>query len=702
MRHGRWSILVFAIGAALMTGALVWLTMQAVELERREARARADAKFQEAIRLALWRMESTLAPIIARESSRPYFQYRSFYPAGRAYNAMRSDAKPGEVVVPSPLLAGPQEPILLHFEQDASGACSSPQVPGSEFVSLAESTYASKYELEVWKQRLGDFSRLNDAVKEPTAGPVSTIIAGPPVVNTPAPANALVGQVEAGDPTVQTRNDSQVRAMDESQVAQSVNEYSVRQQIANRSNMQTKVWESPNRREGEPSPKAAAVELESKAGEGVDRDTMDKLAAANAEAKDADGELALGKGESGAAAYDGPPVAGDVVSNASGANGLEEAFFKKEAGDSPRAVDETVVVQGELVASWIETEDAEPTLVLARDVSIGGSTIRQGVWLDWTQLRASLLASAGDVLPGATLQPAALASNDLTTLGRRLAAIPAELVVPDPPEPVVAAWSPVRTTLAGAWVVALVAAIAIGLVLRASWELAERRGRFVTAVTHELRTPLTTFCLYSQMLAEGMVPDESRRKEYFNTLRTESQRLSRIVESVLDYARLGRNTASRQTKPVPLGEFVDQLVGTLAARCEQAGMTLVVERSEDADRAIATDPPTVERILYNLVDNACKYAATSDDRRVHFEVRVGGADVILAVRDHGPGVEKPEQSSIFRPFVRGKRHGDGSISGLGLGLALARGLADQLGGELSLEGAPGTGAEFRLRLPLAA
>jgi len=370
--------------------------------------------------------------------------------------------------------------------------------------------------------------------------------------------------------------------------------------------------------------------------------------------------------------------------------------------ETPTATaDDTVVVQGELVARWIEVEGKPPSLVLARDVMIGSSTIKQGVWLDWPRLQESLLAAAGDVLPGASLQPVDPLLTDPLTLGRRLAAIPAELVVPTPPSPIMPAWSPVRTTLTGAWAIALIAAIAIGLVLRASWDLAERRGRFVTAVTHELRTPLTTFCLYSQMLADGMVPDEARRHEYFSTLRTESLRLSRIVESVLDYARLGRRKPSGTALPVPVGELVDQLVGTLAARCEQAQMTLVVQRDPKSDAAIATDPATVERILYNLVDNACKYAASSPDRRIHLDIRVGSKDVEMAVRDHGPGVDAPDRATIFRPFVRGRRHGDGSISGLGLGLALAKGLADQLGGELALDVKPdGGGAAFMLRLPL--
>jgi len=712
VRNARWSILVFASCVALITGALVWLTVQAVGLERREAEARADAKFQEAIRLALWRMESTLAPIIARESSRPYFQYRSFYPADRAYNAMRTVAAPSEIVVPSPLLQGPQDPILLHFEQDAAGACSSPQVPGPQFVALAESTYASKYDLEIWKQRLTDFSNLqggNRASNAKTTGSDAPAPEAKAVVPQAADGETEVGMVAADG----MREQTQSRNLSSAQVAQSASEYNARQNVNRVASEPPQVYDNLSKA-GLAVPPAPASKAEAESFAAASAATPDNkkqspdAGATPPEVSKPDAPLALrderaadllqkaendanlkdrSAGESSSVLSETPPV---------------DATRTDGPIETPTATaDDTVVVQGELVARWIEVEGKPPSLVLARDVMIGSSTIKQGVWLDWPRLQESLLAAAGDVLPGASLQPVDPLLTDPLTLGRRLAAIPAELVVPTPPSPIMPAWSPVRTTLTGAWAIALIAAIAIGLVLRASWDLAERRGRFVTAVTHELRTPLTTFCLYSQMLADGMVPDEARRHEYFSTLRTESLRLSRIVESVLDYARLGRRKPSGTALPVPVGELVDQLVGTLAARCEQAQMTLVVQRDPKSDAAIATDPATVERILYNLVDNACKYAASSPDRRIHFDIRVGSKDVEMAVRDHGPGVDAPERATIFRPFVRGRRHGDGSISGLGLGLALAKGLADQLGGELALDVKPdGGGAAFMLRLPL--
>ena len=233
----------------------------------------------------------------------------------------------------------------------------------------------------------------------------------------------------------------------------------------------------------------------------------------------------------------------------------------------------------------------------------------------------------------------------------------------------IAAWSPLRTTLVMTWIGALGGVVAIGLVLRTSNELAERRGRFVSAVTHELRTPLTTFCLYSQMLSDGIVKDPEAQQSYFNTLRAESQRLARIVESVLDYARLGRRKPGNGKVVMRVGELVDQCVGALAARCEQAGMELVVDRAGDSDQPVTTDPATVERVLFNLVDNACKYASESSDKRVHVDVRVSVREVEILVRDHGPGIERGERGREDRAADAETERIDGVAAGDRPGMA---------------------------------
>jgi signal transduction histidine kinase len=202
------------------------------------------------------------------------------------------------------------------------------------------------------------------------------------------------------------------------------------------------------------------------------------------------------------------------------------------------------------------------------------------------------------------------------------------------------------------------------------------------------------------MLADGMVPSEEGRKSYARTLNTESQRLARIVESVLDYARLGRSRGSGGKTEIEAGELWRKVVPPLAVRCDQAGMQLVTEGVDLIGVQVRCDPAQVERILYNLVDNACKYAVTSDDKRIHLSAARIKNELLFTVRDHGPGIRAQEQRRVFKPFMRGQAQSDGSIPGLGLGLSLAQGLARECGGDLKLLDAEGGGAEFRLRMPL--
>jgi signal transduction histidine kinase len=253
-----------------------------------------------------------------------------------------------------------------------------------------------------------------------------------------------------------------------------------------------------------------------------------------------------------------------------------------------------------------------------------------------------------------------------------------------------AAVGPVGATLYVAWAGVLAAIAAVGLVVRAIIDLGERRGRFVSAVTHELRTPLTTFCLYSEMLADDMVRDEKSKREYLTTLKRESQRLAKIVENVLCYARLAEVRASAQTQALDAGELLDRVTPALARRAAEAGMQLVVETNSARGVTIDVDPQTVERILTNLVDNACKYArgyavsGVAEDHRIHLVTHAAPGRLEIRIADHGPGIPRAHRRKVFRPFSRagiGEAH---AAPGLGLGLSLARGLARELGGDLRL------------------
>jgi signal transduction histidine kinase len=359
----------------------------------------------------------------------------------------------------------------------------------------------------------------------------------------------------------------------------------------------------------------------------------------------------------------------------------------------------TLVVEGVSRTFWLGDR-----LLLARRVKIGDETVIQGCWLDWEALQVRLREEVVDLLPAVDFLP--LAAVDLDRPGPRLASIPVQLAVTMPAvasADLSSALSPIRVSLLLAWACLGCAAIAAAVAMQRTLVLSERRGAFVSAVTHELRTPLTTFRMYAEMLSEGMVEGAEQRQKYLHTLRVEADRLSHLVENVLQYARLERGRHGRRREPVSLATLLDHCQSRLADRAAQADLKLVVELDPaEQDIAVATDLAAVEQILFNLVDNACKYAATATDRRLHLELAVQPRQVLVTVRDHGPGISPAGRKKLFQPFSKSVHEAASTAPGVGLGLALCRRLARDLGGKLelvSLPAADDTGAAFVLTLP---
>jgi len=263
-----------------------------------------------------------------------------------------------------------------------------------------------------------------------------------------------------------------------------------------------------------------------------------------------------------------------------------------------------------------------------------------------------------------------------------------------------AGWTPIRISLVVAWICLLVTALAAAMMLHSVITLSERRGAFVSAVTHELRTPLTTFRMYAEMLAGGMVPEADQRQRYLETLRVEADRLAHLVENVLQYARLERGRPGKRREETSIASLLDRCESRLADRAAQGEMKLHVEVA-DADReaTLATDSAAVEQILFNLVDNACKYAAGSTDKRIHLEITSDARRVRIAVRDHGPGISRTGRKKLFQPFSKSVHEAASTAPGVGLGLALCRRLAADLGCRLDLESPADGGAIFVLTLP---
>jgi signal transduction histidine kinase len=197
------------------------------------------------------------------------------------------------------------------------------------------------------------------------------------------------------------------------------------------------------------------------------------------------------------------------------------------------------------------------------------------------------------------------------------------------------------------------------------------------------------------------VPNEATRKQYLNTLRSEADRLSHLVENVLSYARLERGRDGGRRENVAFAELLGRVEPRLRQRAEAAGMDLRCEACGAASGPVRVDPLAVEQILFNLVDNACKYARGAADRRIVLSAETQRRCLAVRVRDFGPGLAPAGLRTVFQRFRKSAAAAAESAPGVGLGLALSRRFARRMGGDLALapphSGEPG--ACFVLTLP---
>jgi signal transduction histidine kinase len=339
----------------------------------------------------------------------------------------------------------------------------------------------------------------------------------------------------------------------------------------------------------------------------------------------------------------------------------------------------------QMVSLWVGNR-----LAVVRS-NVEGQQGFEGVWVDWPGLHRSLVADIDDVLPGATIRP--VGKDETVDPEFALAALPAK-IVPGKNDVIADSWSPTHTALLLSWAAFAVSAMIAGIALGRLIALSERRAAFVSAVTHELRTPLTTFRLYSDLLAREMVTDPEDRRSYLETLRREADRLTHLVDNVLRYSRLEGTLQPAEPEVVMVSQWIERVTPRLRSRLDEAGMVLDVDQSGDGKWQ--TDPQAMEQVLFNLIDNAAKYACGAKDNRVHLQVHVQAADITLVVADHGQGVPDSLHHSMFQPFAKSAQRAADTASGVGLGLALVRRTVAALGGTVSYRESPAGGAEFRV------
>ena len=337
-------------------------------------------------------------------------------------------------------------------------------------------------------------------------------------------------------------------------------------------------------------------------------------------------------------------------------------------------------------------------LYLARLTYEGKSQQAEGCRFDWPYLKAALIQQVIDLLPNADLVPLIPgASGDY----HAIANLPLRLIPGEPNLQQLAGSSTLKPTLLVAWGCFLLSAVALGGLMIGTVRLSERRAAFVSAVTHELRTPLTTFRLYSDLLVDRSKLTDEKYARYITTLRNEAERLQHLIENVLSWSRLERSAELELTEAIEWPEFLHRVEVSIRERCQQASMSLLVEMEHMQSLCFHGNRTSVERILFNLVDNSCKYAKSSQDKRIHLEVESDDGFVLIIVRDHGPGIATDVRSRLFLPFAKSASEAATTAPGIGLGLSLSRRLARDMGGDLRLKHSSLEGTAFELRLPKA-
>jgi two-component system phosphate regulon sensor histidine kinase PhoR len=192
-------------------------------------------------------------------------------------------------------------------------------------------------------------------------------------------------------------------------------------------------------------------------------------------------------------------------------------------------------------------------------------------------------------------------------------------------------------------------------------------------------------------LQEGLAEDAEAREASLGVIRAETDRLARLVRDVLDLARMEAHQFTLEEQEVELKRLLEQAYQSFTEEARRRGIDY--ECSLGANPVISTDGDRVLQIVSNLLDNA--FAWTPDGGRIALELAAANGSIAVSVSDSGPGIGPEERDRIFRPFW--SRAGDGT----GLGLPIAKQLAQALGGELALESQPGEGSRFELRLPAA-
>jgi signal transduction histidine kinase len=231
--------------------------------------------------------------------------------------------------------------------------------------------------------------------------------------------------------------------------------------------------------------------------------------------------------------------------------------------------------------------------------------------------------------------------------------------------------------------------------LKREVEVARLKSQFVDAVSHEFRSPLTGISQLSELLVGGQVRDEERRQHYYGLIHSESRRLSRLVEHVLDFSRLEDGRKQYRRDAIDTSVWLRAVVDEFQCSLPSGGKHVIASVPDELP-SLSGDAEALSGATQNLLDNAVKYSPQSDT--VWLDASSTSSAVVITVRDRGVGIPASERPHVFERFYRGQ--GATVVSGTGLGLSLVKHVVDAHGGTVTLDSTVGKGTSVSITLPI--
>ncbi len=244
----------------------------------------------------------------------------------------------------------------------------------------------------------------------------------------------------------------------------------------------------------------------------------------------------------------------------------------------------------------------------------------------------------------------------------------------------------------------IVAAVAVAFrFILHEMHLADLKSTFVSNVSHELKTPLALIRLFSETLEMGRVSDREKEKEFLRVIGKESERLTHLIDNVLDVGRIEQGRKTYRMRPVDLGSVVNETLAAYEFQLREKGFRVETDLARGLP-PINADPDALTQALINLMDNSIKYSR--ERRFLRIGLREQDGEAVISVEDQGVGIPPGEQDKIFEEFYRVERGLVHTVKGSGLGLSLVKHIVEAHGGRVRVESRPGEGSRFLIHLPL--